>query len=63
MSLWTIKWAEDDGLEWHVVPCDDEGRVIGGHRLRKNCQCGPRRDDEVPALIVHFDPERGGYNA
>lgn len=60
MSMWGV-WRPD-GDEIHIVPCDRDGHVIGGHS-RAECFCRPKPDPEYPEVIVHHDPERGGCNA
>ena len=66
MSLWAPfkQPRRDDGLvDVHVCPVDSDGHVVGGHELTPHCICRPRRDRYEPHLLVHWDPERGGYNA
>lgn len=62
MSWWAI-WRADDSL--HVAPCHSEGddRIVGGHVLHQDCFCKPKFDDEHTDLLIHNDPERGGFNA
>jgi hypothetical protein len=56
--------AGADGM-LHVAPCKGEGddRMVGGHVLRADCFCKPKFDEEHPNLLIHNDPERGGFNA
>ena len=43
-------WREmTRGMDVHVVPIDD----VAEHENSMNCWCGPVRDDEVPAVVVH----------
>lgn len=61
MSNWGI-WPTDDG-EQHIVPCDERSNVIGGHIRSAACHCDPVPDADEPLVIIHNDPERGGFNA
>jgi hypothetical protein len=66
VSLWG-QWTErgDDGsiVAVHVVPCDNDRRVLNKHEQSETCWCKPRRDDNEPRVIVHNDPQRGGFDA
>lgn len=62
MSMWGV-WCDDVSNEIHIVPCDPDGHVIGGHRRTGECFCRPESTYDCPEVIVHKDPERGGTNA
>ncbi len=62
MSCWGT-WPDLDSGEIHVVPCDEQKNVLGGHTKTRECFCKPVRDEIDPLLVVHFDKERGGFNA
>jgi hypothetical protein len=49
--------------EKHVVPCDRDGTVVGGHIASRACHCRPRPDAHDPSVILHNDPQRGGSRA
>jgi hypothetical protein len=62
MSKWAVITAFDGNV--HVVPCNEQtGGPLHPHVLTESCICEPRRDAEEPELLIHFDPERGGYDA
>jgi len=48
-------WGIFEGDDIHVVPCDDEGHVYGGHELSRDCKCHPK------AVIEAGKDARGLY--
>ena len=46
----TIEVVDPDEDRVHVIPVFDGERA---HDESLKCWCQPRRDDEVPSLIVH----------
>lgn len=60
MSLWMQMRSSFDN-HIHIVPVDEAGRVVNGHWLKYDCQCKPKMNEEDPEMLVHFDPNRGGF--
>lgn len=46
--MWLIFPTDDDG-DQHVVPHAD----LHEHELGQSCWCRPRRDAEVPSVLIH----------
>lgn len=67
MSRWATFIPDAAPDEVHVVPIDAEDVILNGHVCTRHCPCGPVLDETAYAtgglVIVHHDPERGGYNA
>jgi hypothetical protein len=64
VSKWVIE--ENDGStpsQFHVLPVDEWGVVVPPHVRHDECKCAPSRDPEQPRIVIHHDPERGGFNA
>lgn len=61
MSLWGV--FENHEHEQHVMPSTKDGTVLNNHVAARDCWCKPVPDRDVPTVIVHNDPERGGFNA
>jgi hypothetical protein len=55
-------WPDPNTGDVHIVPCDRERNVLGSHVQAPNCHCSPIRLADEPHVIVHNDPERGGFN-
>jgi len=55
--MWGV-FRSDDGDSFHVMPCDNDGSVLNGHRCDAQCWCQPLVDGSEPSLLVHFDPPR-----
>lgn len=62
MSAWGV-FENHDTHERHVMPADDKGFVLGEHVARRDCWCKPKQDEEAASVLIHNDPERGGFNA
>jgi hypothetical protein len=62
MSGWGT-WPDEESGDVHIVPCDRDYNVVGGHTQSMTCFCKPVRNEDEPRQVVHFDPERGGFNA
>jgi hypothetical protein len=60
MSYWGT--IEDRDGNRHIVPCTEDGTVLGGHIADIGCLvCPPRKDRDSKGIIyVHDDPQRGG---
>ncbi len=57
--MWGL-WPSATG-DLHVVPCDREGHVLGGHECSEHCFCSPRPDEECPELMIHNDHKRSAH--
>ena len=49
-------WGIFEGDDIHVVPCDDEGHVYGGHELSRDCKCHPKAVNKMLTNSLLFNP-------
>lgn len=59
MSEWGV-WKSMLASEFHIVPCDSDGNVLGDHNCSIDCFCQPKPTFVESRVILHHDPKRGG---
>lgn len=52
--MWGVFRADAED-SYHVMPADNDGRVLNDHRCTIGCWCQPVADDQEPRLLIHFD--------
>ena len=62
MSLWGVV-ENHETHERHVLPVGADGELLNGHVAARDCYCKPRQDEEAASVLIHNDPERGGFNS
>lgn len=62
MSMWGV-FENTQTQERHVMPSGADGEILNGHVAARDCWCKPKQDEEAASLLIHNDPERGGFNA
>lgn len=58
MSYWGQVQTIDGRV--HIVPCTENGKLLGQHILCTICPCKPYPDMDDVRFIIHHDLERGG---
>lgn len=57
-----MKWGIfENGMvkgQVHVIPCDDEGKILDPHEVYHPCPCQPYRDDRQSNMIIHIHEDR-----